>query len=196
MKKWTETLLSHLFYGYLKIIKKTSRLSIVGEELFSRNNIAGFWHEDSYTMILLLDALCSKGADISVVVTADPRGECVSYMVEKSGGSTVRMHDGIGSRTSMKTLRETACISGKSVALAMDGPLGPRHVPKKISFFLSQLSQKEFIGIRISYSRKIALVKRWDHYVIPLPFSKITVYLENYGVVSKSDPPAVKTMDE
>lgn len=191
-----ENLLSLLFYSYLKIVRRTSKFRIVGEKAFQRNNIAGFWHEDSYTMNLVLGALCRKGADIAVVVTADPRGDYVTYMVEQSGGSTIRMHDGVGSRVAMKTLKEEACIAGRTVAVALDGPLGPRHVPKKIAFYLSELSQKEFLGIRIAYSRKISLTRRWDHYVIPLPFSKITVYLENYGQTKRSDPPKVKTMED
>ncbi len=42
------------------------------------------------------------------------------------------------------------------------------------------------MGIKLSCSKKIIL-KRWDNYVIPLPFSKIKGQIYNFNVVNKNN---------
>ena len=72
-----------------------------------------------------------------------------------------------------------------SIAVALDGPLGPRHEPKKLAFYLSEHAEEDFVGITVSYSSCIRLWRRWDRYVIPLPWSTVDVSVRNYGVVRK-----------
>ena len=76
-----------------------------------------------------------------------------------------------------------------SIAVALDGPLGPRHEPKKLAFYLSEHAQEDFVGISLSYSSCIRLRRRWDKYVIPLPYTSVTVAVNNYGVVKKDQIP-------
>lgn len=80
----------------------------------------------------------------------------------------------------------------RSVAIAMDGPLGPRHIPKKLIYFLSEKSNARLTGVTLSYSRKISLRNRWDHYRIPLPFSRITVRFDDYDVASCQKAPRIR----
>lgn len=73
----------------------------------------------------------------------------------------------------------------RSLAIALDGPLGPRHEPKKLAFYLSEQSGDDFVGISVHYSSCFRMFWRWDHYAVPLPFSTVTVAIRDYGEVSK-----------
>lgn len=185
-----KTILCHLFYGYLKLLEKTVNVKIENRDAYSWNHIVGFWHEDSFTMNLLLGMMSESDPNINVICTADSRGDYIQYMLEKNGGSAIRMTDGFGSKPFMRGLLQKVKVCGQTVASAMDGPTGPRHVPKKLLFFLSETGEKEFISVCFNYSHKLSLKGRWDHYVIPLPFTTISIELTNYGVVSKKQIPS------
>lgn len=45
------------------------------------------------------------------------------------------------------------------------------------------------MGIAVSYSSCIRMFWRWDQYVIPLPFTTVTVDVRDYGEVDKRDIP-------
>lgn len=175
-------MLCHIFHGYLKFLEKTTRVEIQSPELFTGHNVVGFWHEDSFAMNLVLKKLAAKDRGISVLVTGDPRGEYIQYLLEKNGGKAVRLDYSSSQVGVMKELIHTLKQEGESVAVAMDGPLGPRYVPKKVVYALSQWSQTNLLRVSISYSHRIALKRRWDHYRIPLPFTKITVTFTDYGI--------------
>ncbi len=180
-------MLCRLFYAYLKCLDKTVKIQFVKPEEFKGHNVAGFWHEDSLAMNLVLKRLTERAAAVKVLVTGDERGEYIQYMLEKCGGEAVRMEYGTGSISALAGVLKDLKKNESNVAVALDGPLGPRHVPKKLPLLLSEKSRTELVGITVSYSRRITLKKRWDHYKIPLPFSTITVQFDNYGIAdSKS----------
>lgn len=185
--------LSHLFYSYLKLLEKTVKVEWVNEDAFAFNHVVGFWHEDSFAMNLVLKHMKEREESIEVLVTGDERGEYIQHMIEKCGGKAVRIGYGFCNAGILKDLMRSLKTERKSLAIAMDGPLGPRYVPKKMTFFLSEKSHSELVGVTLSYSRKLALKSRWDHYRIPLPFSRITVQFDNYGIADSHNIPHVKT---
>lgn len=196
MKTVKKRVLSHLFFSYLKLLEKTVKIEWVNENAFAFNHVVGFWHEDSFAMNLVLKHMKEREETIEVLVTADERGEYIQHMIEKCGGKAVRIGYGFCNAGTMKELLRSLKSERKSLAIAMDGPLGPRYVPKKMTFFLSEKSRSELVGVTLSYSRKLALKSRWDHYRIPLPFSKIKVQFDNYGVADSRSIPHVKTCQQ
>lgn len=186
-------MLSKIFYLYLKILEKTVKIQWQFPERFKTNQVIGFWHEDSFIMNLILKKVSEKGEKVAVLVTGDGRGDYIQYTVEKCGGETIRMGYGFRNIGLLRDILNHLDEQKNSVAIAMDGPLGPRHVPKKTTFFLSEHGKAPLVGVTLDYSGKIILSHRWDHYRIPLPFSKITVRFDNYGVVSSKAPPRVKS---
>lgn len=181
--------LVHLFYSYLKLLKKTVDVDWKGVESYGENKVIGFWHEDSFFMNLVLNRLTQGQVPLDVIVTADKRGDYIQEILERFGGKAERVPDGFASFTFLKKLLQKSYEEERSLAVSLDGPLGPRHEPKKLAFYLSEQGQKEFIAVTVSYSRKLRLFWRWDHYVIPLPFSRITVELQDYGIVNKNQIP-------
>lgn len=186
MRKEKSNKLSLLLNSYLWLVSKTTKFEIKNIQKYSANKIAGYWHEDSYAMNLVLKELAKKDPNIRVIVTADTRGDYIEDMIKNCGGSAIRIPDGFGAKPFLKSLIKEA-KEDCTIATALDGPLGPRHVPKTITFFLSEVGQKEFISVCFTYSRCLRLKRRWDHYAIPLPFTRITAVLYFYGIVKKAD---------
>lgn len=190
-------MLSHLFYGYYKLLEKTVRIEWVHPEAFSGNQVVGFWHEDSFVMNLILHEITKREAKVSVLVTEDERGDYIQELLEKCGGEAVRIGYGFCNAGTLKELISSLKEDERrSVAIAMDGPLGPRHIPKKLTYVLSEKSRTELTGVTIAYSGRLSLLGRWDHYHIPLPFSRITVCFDCYGIVSCHRPSAMKRYPE
>lgn len=169
-------------YLYLKLLEKTVTFTWQHFERLGENQVIGFWHEDSLIMNLILKKIAENGIVVSVLVTGDDRGDYIEYIVEKCGGKAMRMDYETRNIGLLKELLRELDEEEHSVAIAMDGPLGPRHEPKKITFFLSEKGNAPLVRVTLGYKRKLILKKRWDHYRIPLPFARITVQFEDYGV--------------
>ncbi|WP_286153281.1 hypothetical protein [Sporofaciens musculi] len=181
----------YLAYGYLKLLEKTVQIEWEKPENYKGNNVVGFWHEDSLAMNLVLKSL-TRDAAVSVLVTPDDQGENIRYLLEQYGGDAVKIGFGFCNAGTLKEILESLKDRRRSVAIAMDGPFGPRHIPKKLTYFLSEKSKTELVGVTVRYSREISLSGQWDHCHIPLPFSKITVRFDNYGVAACQCPPRIR----
>ena len=186
MKIW-----QRLSYGYLKLLEKTVRIEVRQPECYTGHNVVGFWHEDSFAMNLALRALSGDG-DMSVLVTPDEQGQYFRYLLKRCGGDAVGLGSGFLNAGTLKEILDSLKDKKRSVALAMDGPFGPRHIPKKLTYFLSEKSGIDLVGVTVSYSRAVSLSGQWDHCHIPLPFSKITVRFDNYGVAACQYPPRIR----
>ena len=151
------------------------------KDMPDRGAVIGFWHEDSFLMNLLLRRL-SEGRGIAVIVTSDGRGDYIENIIKRCNGKAIRVPDGCRSRDFLRNLIEEAGCPGKTLAAAMDGPLGPRRVPKTLGFYLAEKGKKNFIEVRAGYSRAVCLNWRWDHYRIPLPFTNIKISLKDCGI--------------
>ncbi|HJB46457.1 MAG TPA: hypothetical protein H9713_07115 [Candidatus Mediterraneibacter surreyensis] len=140
-------------------------------------------------MNLVLEKLACKTTPVDVIVTADTRGNYIENMVKRCGGNALRVPDGFKAFSALKKIVQDSYEKTHSIAVALDGPLGPRHEPKKLAFYLSEHAEEDFVGISLSYSSCLRLKHRWDKYVIPLPYTTVTVAVKNYGVVKKSRIP-------
>ena len=191
LKKTAESILQWLFTRYLALVDRTVKIEWREENTYGDSQIFGFWHEDSFFMNLVLEKLSHKTTPVDVIVTADTRGNYIEHMIKKCGGSALRVPDGFGAFAALKKIVQDSYEKEHSIAVALDGPLGPRHIPKKLAFYLSEHAEEEFVGISLSYSSCLRLTRRWDKYVIPLPFTKVTVAVKNYGIVAKKAIPAL-----
>lgn len=196
MRTIGQKILQSVFSGYLKLLEKTVRIEWEEDELYGNSQIFGFWHEDSFFMNLVLKKLAGKTAPVDVVVTADARGDYIEHMIQKCGGTAIRIADGYGSLKALKKLMKRSYEQSRSLAVALDGPLGPRHEPKKLAFYLSEQSGEDFVGITVDYSACVRLFWRWDCYAVPLPFSRVKVDVRDYGEVTKREIPKLPVRAE
>ena len=188
-KKIGESILQWVFVKYLRLLEKTVHIEWHEDTRFGDSQIFGFWHEDSFFMNLVLENLAHKTRPVDVIVTADTRGNYIEHMVQRCGGHALRVPDGYQAFAALKKIVQDTYEKEHSLAVALDGPLGPRHEPKKLAFYLSEHADEEFVGISLSYSSCFRLKSRWDKYEVPLPFSRVTVAVKDYGIVKKSQIP-------
>ena len=184
-----KNILQYLFSGYLKLLKKTVAIEWQEIQFVTGNQVFGFWHEDSFLMNLVLEELSGKTSPVDVIVTADTRGDYIEHMLQACGGHALRVPDGFAAFGALKKILQDSYEQTRSIAVALDGPLGPRHEPKKLAFYLSEHAEEAFVGISLSYSSCIRLTRRWDKYVIPLPFTTVDVAVKDYGIVQKKAIP-------
>ena len=183
---WTDmgkSMLQSLFLAYLRLLRRTVQVEWAEDQVDPGRQIFGFWHEDSFSMNLVLGQMAERTRPVHVIVTADTRGDYIEKMLESCGGHALRVADGRASFGKLREILEEYRHKDASVAVALDGPLGPRHQPKKLAFYLAETLGQGFTGFTIRW--------RWDQYAIPLPFSKVTVWAHDYGRVTKKETPVL-----
>ncbi len=178
-------LLNSVFLAYTKLLLKTCRFRIENRELFHTGIMFGFWHEDCYSMELLLSELSKEHRNICAIVTVNTRGDYIEDTLSHNGGEALRIPDGMEMKAAFRKMLETARRPDLIMAAALDGPAGPYREPKKLLFMLAREREKHVVYAHFTYKHIIRLKKRWDKYVIPLPFSRVTARFESLGVIDK-----------
>lgn len=188
MRLKLEKFIGKIFISYLELVAKTSKIEIEFENKVDiKNSILGFYHGDSYVMNLLMRKIGKANLNASIVVTADSRGNYIEQLLNYYNMNALRMPDGIKMKSFLRELKEESKKENSTLVVSLDGPLGPLHEPKKIGFMLSNHSQKKFVGVKLDIARKIRLTRRWDNYIVPLPFAKIKFALIELGITSKEN---------
>ena len=183
--RWRFKLLNACFLTYTKLILKTCKFEMINKELFRDGIMFAFWHEDCYSMELILKELSKTYSHICAIVTANTRGDYIEDTLRHNGGEALRIPDGMEMKTAFKKMLEAVKQPELTMAVAFDGPSGPYREPKKLVFMLAKESQKEVVYSHFPYKRVFRLKKRWDKYVIPLPFSRVTAHFESLGTIDK-----------
>lgn len=191
LRKTAANILQWSFTRYLSLIDRTVKIVWQEDNRYGDSQIFGFWHEDSFFMNLVLERLSHKTTPVDVIVTADTRGNYIENMIRRCGGNALRVPDGYQAFAALRKIVQDSYEKTHSIAVALDGPLGPRHEPKKLAFYLSEHAEEDFVGISLTYSSGLRLTRRWDKYVIPLPFTTVTVSVKNYGIVKKNAIPVL-----
>lgn len=191
LRKIAANILQWSFTRYLLLIDRTVKIVWQEDNRYGDSQIFGFWHEDSFFMNLVLERLSHKTTPVDVIVTADTRGNYIENMIRRCGGNALRVPDGYQAFAALRKIVQDSYEKTHSIAVALDGPLGPRHEPKKLAFYLSEHAEEDFVGISLTYSSCLRLTRRWDKYVIPLPFTTVTVSVKNYGIVKKNAIPVL-----
>lgn len=180
--------ISKVYIKYLELVYKTSKIEInLNNEDIIKNSIIGFWHGDSYVMNLLMKKLSKEKIDVAVIVTADQRGDYIEETLNYYNMRALRIPDGIKIKSFFRALNDESKKENSTLVISLDGPLGPLYEPKKIGFKLANTSEKNFLATKIEVKRKITLARRWDNYIIPLPFSEIKFSIVNFGKISREE---------
>lgn len=179
-------LLNRLFLTYTKVLLKTCKFEMINEEKFHDDIMFGFWHGDCYLMEMLLNQLTGKYQHVCAIVTANSRGDFIENTLRLTGADALRIPDGMEMKTAYKKMLEVVKQPKLTLALALDGPAGPLHQPKKLLFMLARESQKPVVYVRFTSKRVLRMKNRWDSYIVPLPFARITAQFEEIGMVDKA----------
>jgi lysophospholipid acyltransferase (LPLAT)-like uncharacterized protein len=112
---------------------------------------------------------------LAALVSASRDGALLSAVLGRFGVENVR---GSTSRRGPQALLEltSRAASGYDLAVTPDGPKGPRYVVQRGVISLAQITGLPIIPVTCNTRRKICL-KSWDHFQIPLPFSRCDLIL-------------------
>ncbi len=130
------------------------------------------WHEVS-----LYGLYFYRGRGFSALMEASAKGDVMAAAANSFGIKDFRITDDFNDSQTIKgTIGFIKYVKqGNGGGIALDGPNGPYHVPKKGIFVIARKSESEIIPMGIWYQRKIIMKNRWDKYQLPLPFSKVVL---------------------
>ncbi len=135
--------------------------------------ILAHWHCDIQALLLV-----ARIYPIAMMISRSKDGDIVSFVAERLGGKAARGSSGTkkgGSSALKEMIRLTR--GGRIPSLAIDGPRGPKHLPKFGVFELSKICSASIVPIVAVCDPVLTLRKSWDQSYIPYPFSRVTIYL-------------------
>ena len=163
---------ARLLYG---LVLKTVR-PVMGEDgaevlaAFARNErvVVAFWHGQ---LALMQAAYRGRGAGICIQVSQHSDGEIITRAVRPYGVRAARGSATRGGLGSVRRMLE-AFRQGYDLAIALDGPRGPRHRAKPGAIRLGQATGARLFPVACAPRRGYAFGS-WDRFIVPMPFTRL-----------------------
>jgi lysophospholipid acyltransferase (LPLAT)-like uncharacterized protein len=134
--------------------------------------IAALWHQ---RILIVLGYAGRFGQFAPAVMISESRdGEMIAEVYRQLNFRPVRGSSSHGGRKALAAM--VADLAEHPFAVhVVDGPRGPRGIIKAGLVSMSQLSRVPILPVAISVSRAWVL-KSWDRFLIPKPFSTVVVH--------------------
>jgi lysophospholipid acyltransferase (LPLAT)-like uncharacterized protein len=173
MKLWSLTLRYNV----------NDQAGVVQPMIHSNPVIFALWHNRIFTMPPIWQRTGGKKRTTVVLTSASRDGTTLAKAMEAFGIGAIR---GSSSRRAVAALigMKNALLEGKDVCVTPDGPKGPRYHVQPGLLKIAQSTGCDIIQIHILYSSAWRL-STWDRFVIPKPFSKVTVVFEKPISIAK-----------
>lgn len=139
--------------------------------------IVCFWHNRILGITFAFDRIYPKKRNgVTVLTSPSKDGEILAQLV---GAFRMKAVRGSSSRRGSSALLELVRLirGGRDIAITPDGPRGPRYSLGPGIILLAQSTGVRIVPVHASFSRSIRM-KTWDGFIIPLPFSKVSVTLD------------------
>lgn len=165
-------LASWLGFLALRTLALTLRISSLHKERVTQfwdrgeKVIVAFWHGRLCMMPLLKE----PGRRHTTLISSHRDGEYISRAVKRFGISVVRGSTTRGSLSGVKGLLR-AFRDGSDLVITPDGPQGPKEIVQPGVIELARVTGAPICPVTFSASRK-KLLKSWDSFLIPAPFSR------------------------
>jgi len=174
LKRLKTRVISWLGYLIILGVGKTLRWRVIGwdrlESVYRAGNnpIMVFWHGR-----IFMASYYFRNRGIVVMTSRHRDGDYIAEVIRRLGYEAAR---GSSSRGSLGATREAleALRNGKDLGFAIDGPRGPRYVVKRGPTYVAWKSGHPILPFTVSVKRKWKL-KSWDHFQVPMPFSRARV---------------------
>ncbi len=183
MRKILPWLLAPLYYLWLRTI----RVRFHGYNAFSDPVVYLFWHNRLFPF-----TFTHRRRGVVVLVSTHKDGELVAGVLRIFGFGLAR---GSATREGSKAVRSAieGIKRGRSVAITPDGPRGPRYEFKEGAWRLATGLRVPVLYVGVAYSSYWELGS-WDRFMLPKPFSRCVVYLEEEKDTSISPNEAGKRL--
>ena len=165
-----------LVWALMWVFAPTWRFEIVAEEGATPlpfgegagGEIFCFWHQ-----CVLPCTFYYRSTGASIIVSQSFDGELVTRILEIFGFKTSRGSSSRGAREGLLGLRQVI-ESGKPAVFTADGPRGPMYRTKMGPIKLAQMTGAR-IGAFHLQPRHAWTMNSWDHFLVPMPFTRIAV---------------------
>jgi len=181
------TVVPFLAANFIRLLRATVRLRHHGDERMrewereGRHFILAFWHRH-----LLFMPYSYRGRRISVLVSQSKDGELIARTVARLGIDSSRGSSSRGGIAGMRSLLRKAA-EGWDIAFTPDGPRGPLREVQPGVILAAAATGLPILPVAIAASRA-KLLRSWDRFMVPLPFSTVHfVYGEPLVVERKGD---------
>lgn len=138
--------------------------------------ICAFWHNRILAITAAFLRVYPAGRrGVLVLTSASKDGMWLGELTARLGMGSVRGSTSRRGAAAMRELLERVA-EGYDIAITPDGPRGPKYA---LGSGLVYLAQKAAIPILPCHARfeRAWRLKTWDNFVIPAPFSRVTVLL-------------------
>ena len=175
-EKFKTWIISLLGYWAMRLIGCTLRWQVEGWENFNAIHAAGkgviytFWHGR-----IFMGTYFFRQRGIVVMTSQNKDGEYIARVIRRFGYSAARGSSSRGAKGALvEMIRELR--RGKDVAFSIDGPRGPRYIAKPGAVWIAAHTGAAIFPFNLA-PEKSWVMKSWDQFHIPKPFSRVLVLM-------------------
>jgi lysophospholipid acyltransferase (LPLAT)-like uncharacterized protein len=160
----------------VRLLGATLRLTEANRESIDRLWAAGapvvyaVWHG----RLLMFPYFYGRRRSVYVLASRSRDGELMSRFAGAFGFRVVRGSSSRGASTALRALARLLRDESAEVAVALDGPRGPRYVAQPGAVLLAKLGRAPIVPVGLGVSRGTVLGS-WDAFVVPHPFARVVV---------------------
>lgn len=184
LKSWIAPFFIFLFYRVLSWTWRVRYTESPSVQLKLKDNkpfVIAHWHGQILGMLYLL-----KKYHCIAIVSQSKDGELIAKVIKLFGFQTARGSSTRGGVGAIKSMLKITKQGGRPT-IAVDGPKGPRGIPKPGIFEISKLMQLPIYPLVCKIHSGKTFERAWDLSILPYPFSRIDVCLgDEWGTVPKS----------
>ncbi len=169
-------MVSLLGYWAIRLIGATLRWQVEGWENFHSIYAAGkrviftFWHGR-----IFMGTYFFRNRGIVVMTSQNKDGEYIARVIKRFGYGAARGSSTRGAKGALvEMIRELR--DKKDVAFSIDGPKGPRYVAKSGAVWVAAQTGDAIFPFNLT-PRKSWVMKSWDQFHIPKPFTRVLVLM-------------------
>ncbi|MBI4446104.1 MAG: DUF374 domain-containing protein [Acidobacteria bacterium] len=185
-----EAVLLKVLYALYLLSFKTLRITIhspdgskaAPEEFDFRKKIFAVFEGD-----LLALAGLSNWSPFATLVAEGRDGDWASEAARQAGLVVVRGSSLRGGAVGLRRLIHILQNSALPGVLSVDGPVGPAGEAKPGILLCARYAKRPVIPVGVFVSRAFALQKSWSGIYVPLPFSTVTIVLEDPLILDHSE---------
>ncbi|MBU8920456.1 MAG: lysophospholipid acyltransferase family protein [Bacteroidales bacterium] len=146
----------------------------------SSNLIFSFWHGR-----LLVLSWTHRNRSVQALTSDHYDGDLLGRIIERLGFGQLKGSTSKGGARAIRSLK-AVLSKGQDIALAVDGPRGPRGKMQQGAIELSRLTSCAIVPVtNTAVCRK--LLSSWDRFQLPAPFTKVIVRYGKPFIVSRDE---------
>ncbi|MDR1691412.1 MAG: DUF374 domain-containing protein [Rickettsiales bacterium] len=176
---------TYVYLLYKSLKKKIQNPDVLENVLKNGPAIMMFWHGRSLIVGPYWRTKFKGKYDASAIFSTHRDGIFMEKIMTRFKIGAIRGSSNENSKAAAVAIYK-AIKEGTSIALTIDGPTGPRQVIKSLSpFYFSSKMQIPILSFCWSAKKGKIHYKQWDRYLIPKPFSEITLNFSKPFTVKK-----------